>query len=219
LTAWLDGFNQTTRELGEGPIIELVPLPTSAQFLNVIEGILSGMTRAVINNFDYSYPDDMRAAISRHFAERNKHFSEETVDGEAGNDRHGHQRSHGIDQREPHSRSGGAGSPRGGRGKNTVNAETTLVPITPDTILAREMARFVGDPLGFVLFAYPWGRAGTELEHEMGPDPVQKKFLTDLGEHVKRRKFRGTLPVMPIMMTATSGHGTGKSVLGSWIGW
>lgn len=99
-----------------------------------------------------------------------------------------------------------------------MNAETTLVPITPDTILAREMARFVGDPLGFVLFAYPWGRAGTELEHEMGPDPVQKKFLTDLGEHVKRRKFRGTLPVMPIMMTATSGHGTGKSVLGAWIG-
>ena len=77
LTAWLDGFNQTTRELGEGPIIELVPLPTSAQFLNVIEGILSGMTWAVINNSDYSYPDDMRAAISRHFAERNKHFSEE----------------------------------------------------------------------------------------------------------------------------------------------
>jgi hypothetical protein len=76
LTAWLDGFNQTTWELGEGPIIELVPLPTSAQFLNVIEGILSGMTRAVINNFDYSYPDDMRAAISRHFAERNKHFRE-----------------------------------------------------------------------------------------------------------------------------------------------
>ena len=50
----------------------MAPLPTSAQFLNVIEGILSGMT-----NFDYSYPDDMRAAISRHFAERNKHFSEE----------------------------------------------------------------------------------------------------------------------------------------------
>jgi hypothetical protein len=52
----------------------------------------------------------------------------------------------------------------------------------------------------------------------MGPDPVQKQFLTDLGEHVKRRKFRGTEPVMPILMTATSGHGAGKSVLGAWIG-
>ena len=75
-----------------------------------------------------------------------------------------------------------------------MNAETTLVPITPDTILAREMARFVGDPLGFVLFAYPWGRAGTELEHEMGPDPVQKKFLTDLGEHVKTAEIPGHSP-------------------------
>jgi transposase len=74
LTEWLDDFNQTNRQLGGGPIIELVPLPTSAQFLNVIEGVLSGMTRAVINNSDYGSSDDMRVAISRHFAERNKHF-------------------------------------------------------------------------------------------------------------------------------------------------
>jgi hypothetical protein len=72
--------------------------------------------------------------------------------------------------------------------------------------------------LGFVMYAYPWGKAGTELEHETGPDRVQKKLLLDLGEEVQRRKFRGTDPVMPIMMTATSGHGTGKSVLGAWIG-
>jgi transposase len=76
LTEWLDEFNQTNRQLRVGPIIELVPLPTSAQFLNVIEGILSGMTRAVINNSDYSSPDDMRAAISKHFTERNKHFKD-----------------------------------------------------------------------------------------------------------------------------------------------
>jgi hypothetical protein len=43
-----------------------------------------------------------------------------------------------------------------------VNAETTLVPITPDIILAREMARFVGGPLGFVMYAYHWGKVGTE---------------------------------------------------------
>ena len=74
LTDWLDEFNQATRKLEAGPLIELVPLPTSAQFLNVIEGVLSGMTRAVINNSDYNSPDDMRVAISRHFTERNKHF-------------------------------------------------------------------------------------------------------------------------------------------------
>lgn len=76
LTDWLDEFNQATRKLEAGPLIELVPLPTSAQFLNVIEGVLSGMTRAVINNSDYSSDDDMSVAISRHFADRNKHFME-----------------------------------------------------------------------------------------------------------------------------------------------
>jgi hypothetical protein len=76
LTAWLDEFNQTSRDLGGGPIIELLPLPTSAQFLNVIEGVLSGMTRAVINNSDYKSPDEMKVAISRHFAQRNKEFKD-----------------------------------------------------------------------------------------------------------------------------------------------
>jgi len=74
LTNWLDQFNETTRKDAAGPIIELVPLPTSAQFLNVIEGVLSGMTRAVINNSDYRSPGDMKLSISRHFNERNKHF-------------------------------------------------------------------------------------------------------------------------------------------------
>lgn len=74
LMAWLDRFNETSRKEGVGPIIELVPLPTSAQFLNVIEGVLSGMTRAIINNSDYSSPSDMKAAISIYFTERNTRF-------------------------------------------------------------------------------------------------------------------------------------------------
>jgi len=70
----LDQFNEETRALSVGPVIELVPLPTSAQFLNVIEGVLSGMTRAVINNSDYPDAAQMKLAISRHFSERNEHF-------------------------------------------------------------------------------------------------------------------------------------------------
>ena len=41
------------RRRGQALIIELVPLPTSAQFLNVIEGVFTGMTKAVIHNSDY----------------------------------------------------------------------------------------------------------------------------------------------------------------------
>ena len=70
----LDQFNEETRALSVGPIIELVPLPTSSQFLNVIEGVLSGMTRAVINNSDYPDAAQMKQAISKHFGERNEHF-------------------------------------------------------------------------------------------------------------------------------------------------
>jgi transposase len=73
---WLDRFNEETRRQVSGPIIELVPLPTSSQFLNVIEGVLSGMTRAVINNSDYGSSGDMKLAISRHFMDRNKHFED-----------------------------------------------------------------------------------------------------------------------------------------------
>lgn len=77
--------------------------------------------------------------------------------------------------------------------------------------------RFYDDPLGFVRFAYSWGEPDTELRDEPGPDANQIQFLTDLGTEVRKRRFNGRDPVMPILMAASSGHGTGKSVLGAWI--
>ena len=76
LIQWVDEFNAANNGQPRGPMIELIPLPTSAQFLNVIEGVFSGMTKAVIHNSDYKCPDDMKAAISRHFNQRNRHFTE-----------------------------------------------------------------------------------------------------------------------------------------------
>jgi len=90
-------------------------------------------------------------------------------------------------------------------------------PANIDLELAEQIQRFYADPLGFVMMAYPWGQPGTELEHESGPDDLQKQFLLDLGKEVAARAFNGTDPVMPILMTMTSGHGTGKSVMGAWI--
>lgn len=87
----------------------------------------------------------------------------------------------------------------------------------PDVLLAREIAQFYADPLGFVLFAYPWGKPGTVLEHEPGPDDNQREFLLSLGEEVRKRKFDGLRPVMPIQMSESSGHGTGKSAMGAWL--
>jgi transposase len=59
LIDWLNAFNSTTRMTNEGPLIELVPLPTSSQFLDVIEAVFSGMKRAVVHHSDYprAFPD------------------------------------------------------------------------------------------------------------------------------------------------------------------
>lgn len=87
-----------------------------------------------------------------------------------------------------------------------------------DIELAAEIARYYDDPLGFVRVAWPWGEPGP-LEQESGPDANQEAFLRDLGALVKQRGFNGRDPVMPILMAASSGHGTGKSVLGAWVAW
>jgi transposase len=59
---------------GDGPEVETAPLPSGAQFLNVIESVFSGMARSIIHNSDYKTLDEAKAAIDRHFADRNAHF-------------------------------------------------------------------------------------------------------------------------------------------------
>jgi hypothetical protein len=76
LAEWLDEFNAETQRSGCGPVIDLVPLPSSAQFLDVLEAVFSGMKRAVIHHSDYGSEVDMKTAISNHFAARNIFFKE-----------------------------------------------------------------------------------------------------------------------------------------------
>lgn len=66
----------TYRQLHRTPLVELAPLPVSAQFLNVIESVFSGLAKAVIHNSDYESAEDCRAAIDRYFYERNIHFQQ-----------------------------------------------------------------------------------------------------------------------------------------------
>jgi hypothetical protein len=56
------------------PIVKLAPLPAGSQFLNVIESVFSGMARAIIHNSDYASSEACKAAIDRHFFERNEYF-------------------------------------------------------------------------------------------------------------------------------------------------
>jgi transposase len=62
------------RAEAQNPVVELAPLPKSAQFLNVIESVFSGMARAIIHNSDYQSVEEAVTAIDRYFQERNEHF-------------------------------------------------------------------------------------------------------------------------------------------------
>ena len=65
------------------PLVELMPLPSGAQFLNVIELVFSGMARAIFHNSDYKTVDECKEAIDRYFRERNCAFLEHPM--RAGN--------------------------------------------------------------------------------------------------------------------------------------
>jgi hypothetical protein len=82
--------------------------------------------------------------------------------------------------------------------------------------LADEVAKFYDDPLGFVMFAYPWGEPGPLAEHE-GPDEIQREILIAVGNAVKARKFDGKNPVAAIRIAVSSGHGIGKSTIAAWL--
>ena len=58
------------------PHVELIPLPSGAQFLNVIESVFSGMARAILHNSDYGNVDVCKTAIDMYFADRNRVFLE-----------------------------------------------------------------------------------------------------------------------------------------------
>jgi len=65
-----DGY----RDINHTPLVELAPLPASAQFLNVIESVFSGMSKGIIHNSDYQSVDDCKTAIDQYFKERNEYF-------------------------------------------------------------------------------------------------------------------------------------------------
>lgn len=73
---------------------------------------------------------------------------------------------------------------------------------------------FRHDPLGCVLFSFPWGE--DELVDEPGPRGFQRKFLTELGDHLQNPATR----FKPFRKAVSSGHGIGKSALiGQIIHW
>ena len=75
--------------------------------------------------------------------------------------------------------------------------------------LIEQLALFSNDPLGFVMWAFPWGEPG-DLMRKAGPEPWQTEILVQLGEGL-------VTTAEAIQLARTSGHGIGKSALVAWI--
>lgn len=83
-------------------------------------------------------------------------------------------------------------------------------------MIAEAVTKYFYDPLGFVLWAFPWGEedgplAPTERDPVPGPDEWQRQLLVELGDETRFNIDTA------IQIARASGHGIGKSALVSWI--
>ncbi len=108
--------------------------------------------------------------------------------------------------------------------------QTEQSTVNPEILLAEDMAAFYADPLGFVMYAYPWDSDPAlhivELPEKFrarfptckyGPDEWACEQLEQIGDEVLSRNFDGKTPAPALRMATTSGHGIGKSALSAWI--
>jgi hypothetical protein len=95
------------------------------------------------------------------------------------------------------------------------NNDKTITPEQLETLLNKDMSKFIYDPLGHVMYSYQWGKG--ELAGFDGPEEWQRNALIEIGKQARARKFNGRDPVVPIQMATASGHGIGKSAFTAWL--
>lgn len=102
-------------------------------------------------------------------------------------------------------------------------------PTPNEQALLTDILSFKYDPLGFVMYAFPWGEKGTPLEKIKQPRTWQREEFKRIGEHLQldAEKARIGLPPSPLYLAVSSGRGPGKSaflamldifVASCWIG-
>ncbi len=86
----------------------------------------------------------------------------------------------------------------------------------PALVLAEDIAGFTHDPLGYAMYAYPWGVEGTPLADAHGPRDWQADVMEDIREHLSDPAKR----FQPLRVSVASGHGIGKSgLVGMLVDW
>lgn len=105
----------------------------------------------------------------------------------------------------------------------------TTGPTSQEQELLTNILSFKRDPLGFVLFSFPWGVANTPLAQMDGPRAWQRGEFERVQEHLllDAEKARIGLPPSPLYLAVSSGRGIGKSawlsmldmwVMSCWLG-
>lgn len=86
-------------------------------------------------------------------------------------------------------------------------------PVDQESEIMVQALALRDDPLGFVHWAYPWGRPGTAFEQHREPRRWQADDLLALSDHVQEQAFRHAngLPVKMWKEARSSGRGPGKS--------
>lgn len=93
-----------------------------------------------------------------------------------------------------------------------LNAAETL---SPELEIARDIAGYARDPLGFVYYAFPWGQG--ELKEYDGPDAWQIDILNQIKSALECAEDPSKALQTAIQIAVSSGHGIGKSALVSWV--
>lgn len=78
------------------------------------------------------------------------------------------------------------------------------------------------NPLNYVLFNYPWGKANTPLEHFTRPRKWQEQLLDDMAGFIQdqKRAHAEKQPLEVFRDATASGRGPGKSAVFAWLsGW
>ena len=83
--------------------------------------------------------------------------------------------------------------------------------LSPEQQLCEDIAGFQLDPLGYVMYAFPWGVKGTPLENRKRPRKWQEKLLRELGHKLRTTVTEKRYEVL--REAIVSGHGVGKSAL------
>lgn len=102
-------------------------------------------------------------------------------------------------------------------------------PSPQEQQLLTDILTFKYDPLGFVMYAFPWGQEGTPLARIKRPRTWQVEEFKRIGDHLQadQVKQRMGLPPDVLYLAISSGRGPGKSaflamldlfVMSCWLG-